>query len=176
MAEKVMGKFRKTARARIPMDEGELRRMHEMGAVQREIALCFDCDRRTVGTRLRKMGLGSNRTRERASNWKGGEYMDSHGYAIILKRNHQRATINGYVKRSIWMWELFNGIPFPQHKDPHHRDGDKLNDDPRNILPVTKEEHSRLGALLKADPNAAAKLERKLLEGIRKYIAERRRS
>jgi hypothetical protein len=76
---------------------------------------------------------------------------DAAGYVYILMPGHLRADGDGYVKLGLLAWEQLHGIPFPKGKYPHHKDLDKGNDDPENIEPLTKSEHSKLHSRLKRE-------------------------
>ena len=80
---------------------------------------------------------------EASSKWKGGEHKNSDGYVIIYHPNHPRAHSDGYVKRSILVWEEANQKPFPVGKEPHHDNEIRDDDRPENIIPLTHSEHTR---------------------------------
>lgn len=73
------------------------------------------------------------------------ETTDQHGYVRLYRPEHLRA-IQGRVLRCIVNWEEANGVPFPEGKEPHHKNEDKTDDRPENIEPLTHVEHSRLTA------------------------------
>lgn len=123
------------------IDETELLRLHRTGLLQREIAARFGCSQTTVGNRLRRLGIRTGPAGAEAHDWRGGERLDSRGYAMVWQPDHPRVNIEGYVRRSILMWEAFHGRPFPDGKEPHHWNEDKLDDDPRNIAPMTSSAH-----------------------------------
>lgn len=49
-----------------------------------------------------------------------------------------------YVLRAIVNWEKANGVPFPEGKEPHHKNEIKTDDRPENIQPVTRSEHIKI--------------------------------
>jgi hypothetical protein len=157
--------------ARIYIDKKELLWMYKAGATQGEMAKYFGCGRGTISNRLREMGIYMAESGENAPSWKGGVRKRSSGRYKVYEPKHALRDADGYVSMAVIVWERFAKLPFPEGMVPHHRNGDKLDDRPYNILPVTPKEHSRLGALLKKDPGAAAKFERNLLKRMRMYIA-----
>ena len=66
------------------------------------------------------------------------------GYIHIYQPNHPNAHRGGYVDRAVLNWEEAHGPPFPQGKEPHHRNLIRDDDRPENILPLTRSEHMRL--------------------------------
>lgn len=84
-----------------------------------------------------------NRVREHNPHWKGGSFFDGK-YMNLRLPTHPRAGSDGYVRRSIVNWEKANGLPFPEGKEPHHRNENKMDDRPENIEPLTHEEHTSL--------------------------------
>jgi len=129
---------------RIEIDRSELRQLRLMGATQGVLASYFGCSRWTVSRRLRALDMGDDRTGEQTSGWRGGERIEHYGYTEVQRPDHPRADAEGYVKRSILMWEAYHGRPFPKDREPHHIDGDRTNDDSKNILSLLHSEHSIL--------------------------------
>ena len=74
------------------------------------------------------------------------EAPDGHGYIKVWQPGHPRA-IRGRVLRCVSNWEKANGRPFPEGKEPHHKNNVKTDDRASNIEPLTHAEHSRLKAL-----------------------------
>jgi len=130
---------------KIEIDEGELRRMHRMGATQSEMATYFGYSRHTVGRRLRKLGIRTGKSGRQNPRWLGGERLDNRdGYVEVFSPDHPRANAEGYVRRSIPIWERYHGKPFPEDRVPHHMDGDPTNDSPGNVISLLPSEHSML--------------------------------
>jgi len=78
------------------------------------------------------------------SHWRGGVCLDSDGYVLVKRREHPRADIRGYVKRSILVWEkAHDGVSFPEGMEPHHKNEVKDDDRPENIEPKTHAGHTR---------------------------------
>ncbi len=80
--------------------------------------------------------------------WNGGVIMNQ-GHVMVFARGHHRANGEGYVQRSILVWEETNGMPFPEGKEPHHKNLVKDDDRPDNIEPKTHSAHARLHAILR---------------------------
>lgn len=69
-------------------------------------------------------------------NWKGGSYVDDNGY--------RRVMVDGvYVKEHIYVAEKQIGRKLLKNEVAHHRDEDRLNNDPENIEVMTRSAHSR---------------------------------
>jgi len=94
---------------------------------------------------------------DQAPGWKGGESFDG-TYVNIKKPGHPFAGSDGYVRRSILVWEKANGRPFPEGKEPHHLNGIKTDDRPENIQPLTHAEHTSLHRHLQLDDTEVKRL------------------
>jgi hypothetical protein len=70
---------------------------------------------------------------ERNGNWKGGSWINSKGYVMVLVGfDHPMANCRRYAPRCRVVCYETNGMPEPgQHC--HHIDGDKQNDAPENL-------------------------------------------
>lgn len=63
----------------------------------------------------------------------------------ITKKGYNRLWINGrQIMEHVLVWETHHGRKVPPGHDVHHIDHDKLNNDPANLLLVTKLEHKRI--------------------------------
>jgi hypothetical protein len=76
-------------------------------------------------------------------NWKGGTWVNSKGYVMVLVgRDHPMATCRQYAPRCRVVCFETHGPPHPgQHA--HHIDGDKQNDAPENLEWRWPTEHGR---------------------------------
>lgn len=86
---------------------------------------------------------------QRNSHWNGGSYVDGDGYVQVMRKGHVRADHQGYVNRSILVWEEANGMSFPEDKVPHHKNLIRNDDRPENIEPLTDVDHAELHAELR---------------------------
>ena len=77
--------------------------------------------------------------------WKGGVTYRG-GYRFLMKPGHRLANKKGYVAEHRLVWESTNGRELRPHEVVHHIDGDRLNNDPANLVALMKGEHSRLHA------------------------------
>lgn len=68
------------------------------------------------------------------SQWKGGKKKHSKGYVLILRPNHPRANIDGYVYEHILMAEKKYGRPIIYPEVVHHIDLNKKNNHPDNLI------------------------------------------
>jgi len=110
-----------------------------------EIAVRLNTHRPRIGRLLREFKI-PKRTKlaENNNNWKGGIRKDQGGHIRVYQPEHSRADGNGYVSRSILVWEEFYGMPFPVDKEPHHDNEIKDDDRPENIIPLTHSGHTKL--------------------------------
>jgi hypothetical protein len=70
---------------------------------------------------------------ENHPSWKGGRFLDSRGYVLIHNPSHHRA-LKGYVFEHIIVLERVLGRKILSTEAPHHRDGNRANNDPGNLL------------------------------------------
>lgn len=61
----------------------------------------------------------------------------------INPKGYRRNSRTGKFEH-IEVWERHHGRPVPDGHQIHHIDGDKLNNDPSNLLAVTPTEHKRI--------------------------------
>lgn len=79
-----------------------------------------------------------------ASNWQGGKHVASNGYIEIYMPYHPKKNKRGYIYEHQYMAEQMLGRPLTENEVVHHIDKNKRNNDPSNLLVLTKQEHSRL--------------------------------
>jgi len=77
-------------------------------------------------------------------NWKGGKFINIHGYRIVkAPRNHPHA-YKGYMREHRLIVENFNGRYLKPNEHVHHIDHDKLNNDISNLIIVSPSEHAKV--------------------------------
>ncbi len=91
----------------------------------------------TDGRFIRTIGKWSK------ENWDLG-YIDSDGRFRVYAPDHPRAYSSGYIFRSILSYEDYYGENVKQGYNVHHVDGNRLNDDPKNLVKLKHGEHTRL--------------------------------
>lgn len=96
----------------------------------------------TIRRLLRANGVKLSGHHYDLSHWKGG-IASREGYVLVMRKGHPRADRQGYVNRSILVWEEANGQPFPDDCEPHHLNHVTDDDRPENIFPVTHSEHAK---------------------------------
>jgi hypothetical protein len=77
-------------------------------------------------------------------NWKGGIRKSSHGYIMVLKPGHPKATKEGYVYQHILVLEEKLGRPLLPNEDTHHINGIKTDNSPENLINLKHGEHTTL--------------------------------
>jgi len=77
-------------------------------------------------------------------NWKGGKFKTPAGYIRALYKGHHRADNQGYVTRSILVWEKANKKKLPDGWIIHHKN--KIKDDDRieNLIAMPDKKHREL--------------------------------
>ena len=66
------------------------------------------------------------------------------GYIYIKCLNHPRTNKDGYVKRAVLNLENIMGRCLDKLEDVHHIDGDKTNDNPNNLVALSRKAHRQL--------------------------------
>ncbi len=78
----------------------------------------------------------------------GNKCKISQGYLWIFNPNHPRKN-NGYVKRATITLEEKIGRKLMRGEFPHHKDLNRLNDDPANLELSTRKTHPTVHSLIK---------------------------
>lgn len=68
----------------------------------------------------------------------------SQGYILVKCPDHPRADSKGYVFEHILVWETHHGKPVPDGYVVHHKDKDKTNNAPTNLVAMSNGEHTAM--------------------------------
>ena len=71
-------------------------------------------------------------------------YIDNKGRFRIYLPSHHRSYSDGYVLRSIVVYELYNNDIVNKEFDIHHKDKNRLNDTKENLEKIKHNEHGKL--------------------------------
>lgn len=74
-----------------------------------------------------------------APNWKGGRHVDSHGYVRVWSKKERRYLKEHHV--------VFGAIPHGYVL--HHKDGNKQNNDLKNLQLLNKKDHDKLNPMIR---------------------------
>lgn len=74
--------------------------------------------------------------------WKGGRYIDKHGYIYLRAEGHPHAC-NNYVKRAVLVLENKIGRHLFPGEISHHINGSKDDDRPENLETMTRAAHNK---------------------------------
>lgn len=81
---------------------------------------------------LLKEYVKSQPKREDSPSWKGGRRVDD-GYVFIYMPQHPRAKRNGYIREHTVVMEKKIGRYLLPNENVHHKDGNKINNNPNNL-------------------------------------------
>lgn len=70
----------------------------------------------------------------RNPNWRGGRTIASTGYVLVRVPGHPLADVRGYVYEHRLVGSALVGRILERHEQVHHRDGDKTNNHPSNLV------------------------------------------
>jgi DNA-binding transcriptional MerR regulator len=76
---------------------------------------------------------------------------ESHGYLLVYMPNHRLADKKGYVRLHILLAEHYFNRLVKKGEVVHHKNFNKLDNTPDNLVIMTKKEHDRLHAQLRWD-------------------------
>jgi hypothetical protein len=97
---------------------------------------------------IRMKGNGNHQHGLRGSlnaSFRGGKRVDSKGYVRVLMPDHPNADAQGYVKEHILVMSQILGRPLNTDVEMvHHKDENKINNDPSNLELMTKSRHTSL--------------------------------
>lgn len=133
---------------KIPIDEDQLRQMYADDVKIADIAKHFGCEKSTLERRAAQLGLRKARTGPKngplhVGRWKGGR-THRKGYAYLYKPDHPCAINGRYVAEHRYVMEQIIGRLLLPGEVVHHKDGNRLNNDPANLeLFASNAEHLR---------------------------------
>lgn len=81
---------------------------------------------------------------ERNGQWKGGQWLHSKGYLMVLAPGHPACNCRDYAPLHRKVFFDYHGwLPGPG-EHIHHFDEDKLNNEPSNLMPIENTTHGRV--------------------------------
>jgi hypothetical protein len=114
----------------------------------REIAeIVGGITRQGVWKSLKRNGIKTRSQKDAIFYENGNRCKVSQGYVWVYDPDHKKSNC-GYVKRSVLVLENKLGRKLKRSEIPHHVDGNKLNDDPSNLIPTDRSEHFVIHHLL----------------------------
>lgn len=78
---------------------------------------------------------------EEHPNWKGGRTVTSHGYVLVKAPDHPDADTRGYVYEHRLVAEQKLGRRIDSDEHVHHKNGDKQDNRPENLVVLHETEH-----------------------------------
>jgi len=104
-----------------------------------------------IPRRLGKAVYATDRSREkrfgkRNPHWRGGEYRNGDGRVYIFQPDHPGSWVTGYVARARLMMENKLGRYLRNNEDVHHINHIVDDDDPENLMVLSRSKHSSLHA------------------------------
>lgn len=104
--------------------------------------------------------MGKHEYRDRNPNWRGGKSVASNGYVLVrVGVDHHLADVRGYAYEHRLVAEQMLGRRLLPGEQVHHIDGDRQNNDPRNLdVKSSQAEHQvshrkRADLRLPSEPN-----------------------
>ncbi len=76
--------------------------------------------------------------------WRGGRSSGGGGYIKIMRKEHPRADIYGYVLEHIFVWEEANDKLLPAGWVIHHLNGIRDDNRPKNLMALPNMKHNRI--------------------------------
>lgn len=84
-------------------------------------------------TKQHRERIGLSKTGSKNPGWKGGKYIDSSGYMLIMEKAHPRADKDGHIQEHILMAERAIGRFINLPEIVHHINGVKTDNRPENL-------------------------------------------
>lgn len=75
---------------------------------------------------------------------KSTRYIDKAGYVVVKLPDHPNATTNGWVREHVVVASKTLGRPIKRSENVHHKDENKQNNDPLNLIVTRRGLHTRL--------------------------------
>ena len=98
-----------------------------------------------------KQKLREANTAERNYHWSGGRKMHSEGYVLVYLPGHHLANKHGFALEHRVVAEQKYGMNLKTGDIVHHIDGNKTNNDPENIVVLSRSEHAKIHDNLNKD-------------------------
>lgn len=77
----------------------------------------------------------------RNGSWRGGRTIDKSGYLLVRRPEHPAANSAGYVRHHRLVMEEAIGRPLGDREVVHHKNGDKLDNRPENLMVFEENSH-----------------------------------
>lgn len=109
------------------------------------------CDKHTQQRRAGILDEAGEKLRELLPRGRTGPgfFITKQGYKYVRQVGHPHATQDGYVLEHRLVMECLIGRFLERHEIVHHKDGNRLNNDPGNLELMTQKEHPPAHALTK---------------------------
>ena len=99
------------------------------------------CDESCHGYFVKDNGL---QKREKNHAWSGGKFKDNRGYIRLRAPEHPLALSSGYIREHRFVAMQKIGRLLKKNEDVHHIDGNKLNNNPKNLEVIEHGKHSSM--------------------------------
>ena len=109
----------------------------------RQIAFMMNTSVTSVHRIIKRYGMKNSRTKGSVLQL-GATRMTSGGYQETYAPYHPMANADGYVYTHDLIMTAIIGRPLEADEVVHHLDGNKLNNDPKNLRLMKRSEHTRL--------------------------------
>jgi len=125
---------------------------HKYNLTDKKIYRCRKCNNQIQG--LKRRGKPStkrgktfkNLQREKSVNWKGGRYVGTDGYVMVLVKSgstNRKSGWDNYKKEHVVLIEKQLGRKIRKNECIHHIDGNKQNNNLDNLVVIKSNKHHR---------------------------------